>query len=155
MKFAIGCVALTLALSLAACSADDPKTKPTADASSPTDGATDAGYPAFEPADYTYVLTRSAYRPFTVPVRITVENGEVTEAVARERAATIRKGDPAPESLRLTINDIIDLVNESRADSVEVDWPDGQAWPSRVRIDQIQGALDDEVVYVISDVQVR
>ncbi len=33
-------------------------------------------------------------------------------------------------------------------------WPDGTDHPTKVAIDQIENAADDEVTYTISDVQV-
>ncbi|QYJ02476.1 hypothetical protein KUV85_08995 [Nocardioides panacisoli] len=109
---------------------------------------------AFTETDYRYVLERSCYCPFTVPVTVTVADGEVTSAVARESSRTVKKGDPAPDSHRLTIADIIEIA-EDPEQRAEVDWPDDQDWPDRVRTDQVEGAVDDEVTYVIGQVRIR
>lgn len=145
-----------LTMVLAACSAEEPKSD---DTSAPSPQATSSstaptGHPRFEEPDYTYVLRMNCYCPFITPVRITVEDGSVSSAVATEDGRSIRRGEEAPESLQLTINDIIDRAEDPDVAEVELDWPDGQAWPNRVRLDQIEGAVDDEITYVISDVDV-
>ncbi len=154
-----GAAAFLLALS--ACGSDDGTTAtdgttPAASGSSPVDGATAApgDYPSFGADDYTYTLEMACYCPLTMPIRVSVADGEVVDAVAAQDGGRIRKGAQVPEAGRLTIDDIIDAANDPGVDEVEVDWPTGQAWPDEVRIDRIAAARDDEVGYRISDVDV-
>ena len=37
---------------------------------------------------------------------------------------------------------------------VDVAWPADQDWPSTVAVDRIENAVDDEVTYSISDVEI-
>lgn len=163
MRSAVTLLVGLLLLAAAGCSADEAKQGTAA----PTDTATAAPdtsesadpaedeHPAFTETDYRYVLVRSCYCPYRVPVAVTVRDGEVASAVALESGGRgVSKGDRAPDSHRLTINDIIDLA-EDPSQNATVDWPDDQAWPDRVRTDQIPSARDDEITYVIEQVRVR
>jgi hypothetical protein len=146
---------LLLCFALVACSPGGSKEgtpgqpPPTAPTTEPTerDGAR-----TFEDQDYSYVLTRICRCPYTAPVAITVEGGNVTSAVAAERTNTVAKGDPAPEALHLTIADILAKAADPTLARSDVQWPADQAWPDRVRIELIEGARDADIVYVISDV---
>jgi hypothetical protein len=63
-------------------------------------------------------------------------------------------GDPADPSFWLTINDVIDKANDTDADRVEVDWPDGQDYPTSVFVDGATNVADDEIGYTIANVVV-
>ncbi len=161
MKILLSAAATAMALTvLAGCSGDDDGDTATDPAeksdttTAPTDGSTTDGYPAFDAADYTFVLEQLCYCPVTGPVEVTVEDGEVTSAVIAKGGQGMKKGSDAPEYLWITINDVIDRANDPEAAQVDVDWPDGQDWPSTVAIDQIENAVDDEVTYTIRDVSV-
>ncbi|WP_183095541.1 DUF6174 domain-containing protein [Nocardioides stalactiti] len=132
--------------------AEDPATTPAA--SEPTDPPTVGTYPDLEAGDYTFTLEQQCFCPLTGPTRITVEDGVVTEAVLAEGGHGLPKGSDAPQYLRVTINDVIARANDTDAASVDVTWPDGQDWPDSVAVDQIEMATDDEITYVISDVQI-
>lgn len=106
-------------------------------------------YPDFAPQDYTYLLEVLCYCPQVGTVRVTVEDGKVTDAVSTTGEA---QGQPAPEFARLSINDIIARANDPRVDEAEVTWPAGQDHPSVVVLDQLRMATDDEVTYAIKDV---
>ena len=54
----------------------------------------------------------------------------------------------------MTIQDIIDLGNDPDAAQVDVEWPAGQEYPTSVYIDKDKMTADEEVTYVISDVEV-
>jgi hypothetical protein len=146
---------LLTALALSGCGGDeadtanDPEPRETA---TPTVGT----YPEFEPQDYRYTLVVSCFCPDAgVPVRVTVEGGEVTEAVYARAVAGMKKGDPAPEHRELTINDVIAEINAAtEAESVRVEWPEGQDHPDQVYIDQSRRIADEEIGYTISAVQV-
>ena len=90
---------------------------------------------------------------------VTVQGGEAVTAVYAEGAGQgtggqVEPGEPAGEGARLSINDVIAKANDTEADEVVVDWPEGQDYPSQVSIDRAKGATDDEVVYLLADVQV-
>lgn len=161
MKILLGAAATVLAITaLTGCSGDDdgdtatdPSSKsPTTTA--PTDPATVGTYPELDAANYSYLLEQLCYCPVTGPVLVTVEDGEVASAVITKRGHGMKKGSDAPVYLQLTINDVIARANDTDAAEVVVDWPDGQDWPNSVAVDQIENAVDDEVTYVIRDVQV-
>ncbi len=163
MKILLSAAAVAIALTaLAGCGGDDvdtasdlssetPTTESTAD---PTDVPTTGSYPEFDATDYTFVLEQICFCPITGPVKVTVEDGEVTSAVTVQRVPGMKKGSEAPEYLRITINDVIARANDLDAAQVDVGWPDDQDWPSRVAVDQVENATDDEITYKISDVQV-
>jgi hypothetical protein len=154
-------VALLAALALSGCSddGDDQATDPGSDTSSegtPTASPTVGTYPAFEADDYAYTLQVSCFCPDAgVPIRVTVQDGQVAEAVYSEKGSGHQAGDPAPEYAGKTINAIIDELNAATdAEDVQVEWPDGQEYPSSVSIDQSSKIADEEIGYTISSVDV-
>lgn len=148
-------IALT---ALTGCGGDDTTatdpTSRTTSSSQPTTSPTVGTYPDFEATDYTYLLEQRCFCPLTGPVKVTVEDGEVTDAVIARGGHGMKKGSDAPSYLRLTINDIIARANDTKAAKVDVDWPEGQDWPSKVYVDKVENAMDDEITYLIRDVQV-
>lgn len=161
-------VATLLAVSLAGCGreddgrADDPAddapssgtttADPTDDATdSPTDAPTAQQWPDFAASDYTYRLEVLCFCPLTGPLRVSVVDGEVASAT---RLAKPGRGAQAPEFARLTINDLIAKANDPSVFEADVTWPAGTDHPTRIAIDQIENAVDDEVTYTISNVQV-
>lgn len=161
-------LAVGLLLALTACSGDDPGqaqdqppgTSGSATSGAPSPGATsstaagDRGYPDFEPENYGYRLEVLCYCPQVGTVRIEVKDGEVASATSAGGRG-VKKGAPAPDFARLTINDIIAIANDPAVDEVEVTWPDGQDHPAVVAVDRLADAVDDEVIYTIKAVQVR
>ncbi len=157
---------LLATLALSGCSGDDgddTATDPRSDTSTegtPTASPTVGSYPAFEPQDYAYTLQVSCFCPDAgVPIRVTVQGGDVSEAVFADsgqgKGGGHKEGDAAPESWELSINDIIDVVNAATdAESVIVKWPEGQDHPNEVFIDQDSRMADEEIGYVISSVEV-
>ena len=123
---------------------------------SPSASPTVGTYPEFEAEDYAYTLLVSCFCPDAgIPVRVTVRQGEVEEAVYAANSAGIDRGDPAPDFRALTINDVIGELNGATgAESVRVDWPDGQDYPSEVSIDQSARIADEEIGYTLTDVAV-
>jgi ketosteroid isomerase-like protein len=161
MKILLSVAATTFAITaLAGCSGDDDGDTATDPASKspttsePTDPPTVGTYPEFEAANYTYLLEQQCYCPVTGPVKVTVEDGEVTSAVITTGGHGMKKGSDAPEYLQLTINEVIARANDTDAAEITVDWPDGQEWPNTVAVDQVANAVDDEVTYVIRGVEV-
>lgn len=136
-----------------ACSPAEPK-QSSEEPPTPGTTATPSAPTGFAPEDYRYELLRSCRCAFTVPVTIRVRDGEVVSATAAEDGGRgIEKGDPAPDTHRLTLEDLIALAEE--AESGDVTWPDGQEWPDRVRVDPSEAAVDDQVTYTIRRVRIR
>ncbi len=164
MKILLSAAAAAMALTaLVGCGDDDdgktatdPATKSdtTTEPTDATDPPDVGSYPELDATDYTYLLEQQCYCPLTGPVKVTVEDGEVTSSVILKGGHGMKKGSDAPEYLQLSINDVIARANDTTAADVVVDWPDGQDWPNKVAIDQIENAVDDEVTFVISDVNV-
>lgn len=148
-----------LALGLSACgreddqkaadpAGNDPSPGATAD---PTDDPTTQRWPDFAATDYTYRLEVLCFCPMTGPLEVSVTDGEVTSATRLQQPG---KGKQAPEFVRLSINDLIAKANDPSVFAADVTWPDGTDHPTKIAIDQIENAVDDEVTYTISDVQV-
>ena len=164
MRIQLTAAATALALSaLAGCSGDDDSptaedsaSTPTSESSDvPTEEPTVGTYPELDEPDYTFVLEQFCFCPITGPVKVTVEDGEVTSAVVlRGTKGGVKKGTDAPDYLRQTINDVIAEANDTESAEVVVDWPADQEWPNTVTVDRIENAVDDEVTYSIRDVEI-
>jgi hypothetical protein len=137
--------------------AEDPPVS-SAPTPTPTPTATQGTYPAFAAQDYTYTLTVWCFCPSAgTPIAVVVEGGEVTSATYAEDGSgrgVVTAGDEAPEPFRLSLAEVIEAANDTGAASVEVDWPDGQDYPSRVAVDGDTRIADDEVSYEVADVSV-
>ena len=163
-----GTTAGLLLLLLTACSGEDEVARdqpaPTGTASSdqdveaeePTSGP-DVG---FGPTDYAFTLEVSCFCPFAaVPVRVTVEDDRVVEAVFEKGGGRggAKAGEPAPEFFELTIDDVIaeaEDAEEAGAARVDVTWPEGSDYPTEVYIDRDERMADEEIGYTLSDVKV-
>ncbi|NYD40259.1 DUF6174 domain-containing protein [Nocardioides panaciterrulae] len=114
-----------------------------------------ADRPHFQPDDYSYqLIVRCFCLHGGAAVLVRVVDGRVGSAewVEARRGGTLA-GEP--ESFqRLTINDVIDAAEDRTADRVDVDWPDGQPYPTRVLVDRSDNGADDEIEYVVSHVEV-
>ena len=167
MRILLSAAATALAISvLAGCSGNDDDTPTAADPAStpadetdgsggPTEEPTVGSYPEFDEPDYTFVLEQICFCPITGPVKVVVEDGAVTSAVVLKGVqGGMKKGADAPDYLRQTINDVIAEANNTEAAKIDVDWPAGQAWPNSVAVDRIENAVDDEVTFTISDVEI-
>jgi hypothetical protein len=160
--------ALTIAalavVALAGCSDGDETTDRATDTSgdqategSPSESPTPTvgSYPAFAPEDYSYTLMVTCFCPDAgAPVRVTVEDGEVVEAVYGSKGSGFDRGDPAPDYRAISINEVIDQLNAAAdAEAVRVDWPEGQEYPSTISIDESSRIADEEIGYTITDVE--
>ncbi len=123
-----------------------------------TDGAggtsaphpTAAPWPTYDVDDYTYTLRTMCFcGDRGVPVVVTVRDGRAISAVYAHGGWGHAAGDLAGAWMRLTINDIIGAVNNTRAAQVRVDWPKGQDHPVSVWVDRYPNAADDEIGYSI------
>lgn len=163
MKILLSAAAAAVAITfLAGCSGDDDgdardtatDTASTTPTSDPTAEPTVGTYPELDAEDYTYVLEQVCFCPVTGPIKVIVEDGEVTSAVVLKGGQGIEKGSNAPDYLWITINDVIAQANDTEAADVQVTWPDGQDWPDRVSVDKVELATDDEISYVVRNVTV-
>ena len=155
--------ALLTALALTGCGDDGDDGRTATDRSgdhqtetTPSASPTLGSYPSFAPTDYRFTLRVTCFCPDAgVPVRVTVLDGEVSSAVYDQRSAGFDRGEAAPDYRALTINQVIDELNAAvDAESVRVEWPEGQDYPSMVSIDRSARIADEEIGYRISDVEV-
>jgi len=159
-------LAVSLSASLAACGgdADDGQvasdTSPTSAPAEPTPSgptiAPEAGsLPDYPYADYSYSLEMRCYcANQDQQYRITVAGGEVTDVTWATEGDGHGVGDPvSDEYARVTIQDVIDTGNDPKAARVDVEWPAGQDYPNSIYVDQDKMVADEEVTWVISDVQ--
>ena len=164
---ALAATAATLALTatLSACGGDagsDVATDPaptTATATptpSPTATPTVGSFPAYPHPDYTYTMGMQCFcANIDQGYRITVVGGEVTEVTWATAGDGHEVGDPVVDKYqRVTIQDIIDRANDTEAAEVTVDWPAGQDYPNSVYVDRSRKMADEEITYLISDVEV-
>lgn len=153
-----------LALALAGCAGEDDvaRDEPTPAGSpssepAPLDEPDDGG---FAPSTYSYTLRISCYCPYAaVPVRVSVEGDSVVDAVFERGGGRggATRGQQAPDLLRLSIEDVLAEAEEAEAagaHEVTVEWPEGSEHPTEVYIDRNELAMDEEVGYTISDLDV-
>ncbi len=162
-SLAAGLAALALAGVLTACggSGDDVATDPTSTddstsaTPSPSPSPTVGTYPAYPHQDYAYTLEMRCFcANVDQKYRITVEDGEVTQVTWATAGDGHEIGDAvSDEYLRITLQDIIDHANDTKAAKVEVDWPAGQDYPNSVYVDQQATMADEEMTWVVSDVE--
>jgi hypothetical protein len=129
---------------------------PGSPSASPTASPTTGTYPEFPHEDYSYTLRLRCYcAAFGNPIRVTVADDEITSATwARNGHGTVKGEEVTEEWARLTLDDIIAAANDTEADVVEVDWAEDADHPTRVSVDRDTDAVDEEITYVVSDVQV-
>ena len=142
--------AASLLVALSACGSDKQvAADPATTSSGPTTTAGSGSYPLYAPTDYTYRLQVLCYCPLVGPVDITVKDGRVTDA---QIVGGAHKGGQVPVSVRKSINDIIAIANDPKSGDVKVDWPAGADVPRSVAVDPIPRVADDNVTYVIRNV---
>lgn len=152
-----------LALGLAGCAGEDDVARDEpAPAVSPSSEPAPSDEPddGFAPSTYSYTLRISCYCPYAaVPVRVSVEGDSVVDAVFERGGGRggASRGEQAPELLRLSIEDVLAAAEEARAagaHEVTVEWPEDSESPTEVYIDRNEMAMDEEVGYTISDLDV-
>lgn len=159
MKILLSAATVLALAALAGCGDDESTTatdssRESATTSDPTSPPTVGSYPELDATDYSYVLEQICFCPVTGPVKVTVEDGEVTSAVITKSSPGMKKGSDAPEYLWITINEVIAYANDTEAAEVDVEWPEGQDWPSKVAVDRMENAVDDEITFLVRNVQV-
>lgn len=121
----------------------------------PTAEPTVGSYPDFAPSDYSYTLVVSCFcADAGAPVRITVVDDAVTRAVYAGDGRGVERGEEAPDYRHVTIDEVIAAANDTEAARVDVEWPDGQDFPTSVYVDQDEQMADEEIGYTLSDVEV-
>lgn len=121
----------------------------------PTATPTVGTYPAYQPRDYAFTLRVACFCADTgTPIRVTVADGKVVDAVYTKSDRGHHSGDRAPRYRRLTIDDVIAAANDTSAARVEVTWPSGQDYPDSVFVDPDAHTIDEEVGYTLSQVAV-
>lgn len=152
---------VALALALGACGGDEEEVardQPAPTAETPLLDEPDDG--GFAPSSYSYTLVVSCYCPYAaVPVRVQVEGDSVVDAVFERSGGRggATRGEQAPDLLRLSIEDVLAQAQEaedSGAHEVTVEWPEGSEHPTEVYIDRNEMAVDEEIGYRISDLEV-
>jgi major membrane immunogen (membrane-anchored lipoprotein) len=152
----VGCGSDTSADSPAAVDPTTTSASPSSSTGAPSDRPTVGSYPSYAPEDYTYTLHVSCFcLGAEAGIRVTVQDGEVTDAVYADDDRGVEAGDEVDGYRRLTINDVIDAANNTLAARVDVTWPTGQDYPSKVYVDRSERIADEELGYSISDVTVR
>jgi hypothetical protein len=158
-------LATLLTAALAGCGSDtatdsgggaDTPNSPSASPTGPTGSPTVGSYPEYPHDDYSYTLRLQCFcASFGKPIRITVTDDQVTSATwARNGRDTVKGEEVTEEWARVSLDDVIAAANDTEADVVEVDWPAGADHPTRVSVDRDLKAMDEEITYVVSDVQV-
>ena len=153
-----------LALCVAGCGGDDgtqvatdpaPSEATTTAPVAPTVAPKPGNLPDYPYADYAYTLEQRCFcANIDQKYRVTVVGGKAIDVTWATAGEGHKVGDPVPEGqyLMLSIQDIIDLGNDTKAAQVDVDWPAGQLYPTSVYIDQDKLIADEEVTWAISDV---
>lgn len=136
---------LVLALSLTAC-ADAPSTS----VSQGPRGMWDAA----EVDAYTITVERRCFCPGVGPYVVTVVDGEISSVTHAGKDV-----DPDGEMLRdwpLTVEELFREVTEAEgnADDLAVSYDPDLGYPTKIAIDRWEDAIDDEVTYVVRDLQV-
>jgi len=164
-------VAATLALGLGACGGDAgtgvaSDTSPSSTAASPTSPAASpsptapteepkpGSLPDFPYQAYAFTLGHTCFcASIDQRYRVTVTDGEVSSITFATAGEGHQVGDPVDGGyLRLTIQDIIDRGNDPKMAKVIVKWPPGQLYPDSVYLDQMANVADEEVTWLISEV---
>lgn len=102
--------------------------------------------------DYQFVLRMGCFCPaeYTNPVRITIRNGHIVDAVYTELNEPI----PAQRRAQLpTLDELFDVAEDYAysADSVTLHFDASYGFLSSLSVDQIKNAIDDELGYSMSE----
>jgi hypothetical protein len=127
-----------------------PEPTPSAPTAEPEPGS----LPDFAYQDYAYTLQMKCFcANIDQKYRIRVTGGEVSDVSWATSGDGHEAGEAvADDYVRVSIQDLIDRGNDPKAAHVDVEWPAGQAWPDSIYIDQDKTVADEEVTWVISEV---
>ena len=106
------------------------------------------------PASYAYTLTQSCFCIYSGPVRVTVADGRVVSVVA------LSDQDVPQDQIDAIGQTLVELTAlavraEREADDVEVRYHPTYGFPTRLDIDWVREAVDDEAVYTAADFEAR
>ncbi len=104
--------------------------------------------------DYSFEFRRACFcaPDFVRPVRIEVQDGTVTSAVYVDTEETI----PPPLTSVPTIDDLFDEIQaamDGMAFSIIAEYDADMGYPTSVSIDHIENAIDDEMAFTVSSLQ--
>lgn len=138
----VGAVALCM---LASC-ADEPSTSV---AQGPRATWADAGIDA-----YTITIERMCFCPDVGPYEVTVEDGEAVSVT--KDGDDVPLDDASLATWPLTVEDLFAEGDEAErtADEVTIVYDETLGYPTKIFIDRIENAIDDEMSYVVRDLQV-
>ncbi len=121
--------------------ADEPSTSV---AQGPRGTWQDAGIDA-----YTITIERMCFCPDVGPYVVTVEGGEPVSVTRDGKAVPL--DDEMLASWPLTVEDLFAEIDdaEATADEVVVEHDETLGYPTRIAIDRIEDAIDDEMTYVV------
>ena len=107
------------------------------------------------PDSYAYTLTQSCFCVYSGPLRITVADGDIVSVVALSDP----QGTPQDqiEALGKTLPELTALAEraEEEADEVTATYDPTYGFPTRLDIDWIREAVDDEVTFTATDFEAR
>ena len=112
--------------------------------------AKQAAWSEWSGGTYSFVVFRGCFCVWEGAVWIQVVDQEITAAFWTERNEPV---PPEHFNELHTIDELFDMIQraEREADEIEVEWAD-EGYPSRVFIDWIEEAIDDELFLEISSV---
>jgi hypothetical protein len=135
-------VALTVlaVLALAAC-ADEPSTSV---AQGSRETWQDAGFDS-----YALTIERMCFCPDIGPYVVTVIDGEVASVTSQGKDVPL--DDELLRTWPLTVEDLFAEVDDAQAhaDDVAVRYDEELGYPTRIAIDRLENAIDDEMTYVV------
>lgn len=101
-------------------------------------------------SSYSMVVHRSCFcgQPFVGPARVVVQNGTVVSVtfLPDPTLSVTVNGYPTVDSLFYTIRDGLD-----RAGSIDVTYDAARGFPTRIAIDWVKNAIDDEITYTVTE----
>ncbi len=165
LRAPLAALALAAVTLLTACGGDagddvatdtSPTTPAATTPTAPTEAPQPGSLPPYPYQDYSYTLGQRCFcANVDQKYRVTVEGGEATGVTWATAGEGHEVGDAVAGAsyLSLSIQDIIDFGNDTKAAQIEVDWPAGQLYPNSVYIDQDKMIADEEVTWLISDVE--
>lgn len=104
------------------------------------------------PASYTYTVLRSCFCPqeVTGPVVVTVQNGVVQSRVYAETGSSLLQ---EYQAFFPTVDGLfaqIDSLRKSKVGSLKATYDATYGYPTRIDVDVITNAVDDEFTYISS-----
>jgi hypothetical protein len=104
--------------------------------------------------DYTITIERMCFCPDVGPYEVAVEDGEAV-SVSKD-GEEVPLDDASLATWPLTVDDLFAEIDEAErtADEVTVVYDATLGYPTRISIDRIEDAIDDEMSFVVRDLRV-